>query len=451
MHEYFESFALVLIFRNKSQIERTVLTPIIREDLLYYLWKTKSFDMTNLTTEDGQKIEILDYGNQNYDAGPDFSNGKIKIGNTVWAGNIEMHVYSSDWERHNHDLDKAYDNVILHVVFEHDREVHTTTEQYIPCLELKKRIPQKIKENYAQLISNNNWIPCENQLPNVPEHTVTFWLQRLVAERLETKTEYLKTILESTNNDWEETMYIFLMRYMGARVNMDPFESLAQNLPLSIIQKNKDDLQKIEALLYGQAGMLLATYENDEYYNGLKSEYRFLAKKYKLTHIPPVSWKFAKMRPAGFPTIRIAQMAQILYSSEYLFSRILATKNIQSIKQIFQAKPSEYWEDHYRFGTESIYKEKQLGEGFIDLIIINVVSPLLFLYGKSIADEQYRDRAIEHLEALKPEKNKIVSNYKELGVVVSSAADTQGLLQLKKAYCDPKLCLSCSIGNKLIG
>lgn len=428
-----------------------MLTPIIREDLLYYLWKTKSFDLSDLLTEDGQPIEIIDFGNQNYDSGPDFSNGKVKIGNTVWAGNIEMHVYSSDWERHNHDLDKAYDNVILHVVYEHDREVHTTAEQFIPCLELKHRIPIKLKQNYAQLISNNSWIPCERQLPVVPEHTVTFWLQRLVAERLESKTNYLKSILLHTNNDWEETMYIYLMRYMGARVNMDPFESVAKNLPLSIIQKNKDDLQKIEALLYGQAGMLLATHANDKYYEGLRSEYQFLSNKYKLNHIPPVSWKFARMRPAGFPTVRVAQMASIFYNTEHLFSQILASKDTPSIKQLFKATPSEYWKSHYRFGTDSIYREKQLGEGFIDLIVINVVSPILFLYGKSIDNEQYCDRAIEHLESLKPEKNKIITNYKSLGVNVSSAADSQGLLQLKKVYCDPKLCLSCSIGNELIG
>jgi hypothetical protein len=427
-----------------------MLTPIIREDLLYYLWKTKSFDMTNLFTKDGQPIEIIEFGNQNYDSGPDFSNGKVKIGDTIWAGNIEMHVYSSDWERHNHDLDKAYDNVILHVVYEHDREVHTTTEQFIPCLELKNRIAAKIKHNYAKLISNNSWIPCESQLPNVAEHTITFWLQRMVAERLESKTDYLKTILVQTNNDWEETMYIYLMRYMGARVNMDPFESLAKNLPLSIVQKNKDDLHKIEALLYGQAGMLLATHADDAYFEGLKSEFQFLSKKYRLTNIPPVSWKFSKMRPAGFPTVRIAQLAQIFYNTENLFSQILGAQDTKSIKHLFHATPSEYWEHHYRFGTESIYREKQLGGGFIDLIIINVVSPILFLYGKSIADEQYCERAIEHLESLKPEKNKIITNYKDRGVKATSAADSQGLLQLKKAYCDPKLCLSCSIGNKLI-
>jgi len=197
--------------------------------------------------------------------------------------------------------------------------------------------------------------------------------------------------------------------------------------------------------------MLLATHKEDEYYEGLKSEYQFLAKKYALTHIPLVSWKFARMRPAGFPTIRLAQVAQILFNSEHLFSQIIAAKTTKEIKDLFRATPSEYWEDHYRFATDSIHKEKPIGEGFIALIIINVVSPVLFLYGKSIGEDQYCDRAIVHLEALKAEKNKVINQYRKLGVKVQSAADSQGLLQLKKAYCDPKKCLSCSIGNTLIG
>jgi len=407
------------------------------------------FDMSDLETEDGQKIEIVDFGNQNYDSGPDFSNAKVKIGDTLWAGNVEMHVYSSDWERHCHDLDTAYDNVILHVVYEHDREVHTTTEQFIPCLELKSRVPKDIYKNYASLLTNNLWIPCEKQISMVPEHTVSFWLQRLIAERLETKTQYLKTIVELTKMDWEESLYIFLMRYMGAKVNMDPFESLAKNLPLKLIRKNKDDLMTLEALLYGQSGMLMADFA-DDYYQKLKNEFRFLSQKYSLTPIPPVSWKFARMRPAGFPTIRIAQVAQILFHNEQLFSQIIEIEDTKQLRKLFKVTPSEYWEDHYRFGTESKPKVKSIGDGFIDLIIINVVCPVLFLYGKSIGNELYCDRAVSHLEEIKPEKNKIIRGYQSLGVSVSSASESQALLQLKKSYCDKKRCLSCSIGNKLI-
>ena len=248
-----------------------MITPIIREDLLYYLWKTKSFDMVNLKTTHQQEIKIVQFGNQNYDSGPDFSNGKVKIGETLWAGNIEMHVYSSDWERHCHDIDKAYDNVILHVVFEHDKEVYTTTEQLIPCLELKDRIPKPILKQYSQLLANNHWIPCEKHISMVEKHTISFWLQRLVAERLESKMKYLRQIFQQTNSNWEKTLYLYLAIYMGARVNKDPFETLANGLPFLLIQKNRNELHKIEALLFGQAGMLNANFE-DEYFRELKKE-----------------------------------------------------------------------------------------------------------------------------------------------------------------------------------
>ena len=426
-----------------------MLTPIIREDLLYYIWKTKSFDMSNLKTEDGQYIEILQFGTQNQDSGPDFSNGKIRIGDTLWAGNIEMHVYSSDWERHCHDIDKAYDNVILHVVFEHDRDVHTTTEQLIPCLELKNRIAKSILSKYGQLLANDNWIPCEKQISKVEPHTISFWMQRLVAERLESKTEYLKKILDQTNTDWEETLYICLSRYMGARVNMDPFETLAKSLPYVLVQKNKDDLFTIEALLFGQSGMLEANYE-DPYFKDLEGEYKFLAKKYNLRHMSPISWKFARMRPIGFPTIRIAQLAQILHNRDRLFSKVILENDSKQLRRLFKVKTSIYWDNHYRFGKEAKYKEKKVGDKFVDQLIINVICPIVFLYGKYIADERYCERAIGHLESIKAELNNIVRKFKSLGVSCKTALDSQALIQMKNSYCDNKQCATCVIGSSII-
>lgn len=426
-----------------------MLTPILREDLLYYIWKTKSFNMTNLKTEDGQPIEIIQFGTQNFDSGPDFSNGKIKIGNTLWVGNIEMHVYSSDWERHCHDIDKAYDNVILHVVFEHDKEVFTTSEQFIPCLELKNRIAKPILSKYAQLIANNNWIPCEKQISKVEDHTVSFWLQRLVAERMGNKTGYFKKILDQTNANWEESLYIYLSRYMGARVNMDPFESLAKSLPYVLIQKNKNDLHKIEALLYGQSGMLQADFK-DSYFQELKKEYKFLVNKYKLKSIPPISWKFARMRPVGFPTVRIAQLAQMLYNNDRLFSKIILENDTQELKKVFKVNTSPYWDYHYRFGKESKFKEKNIGDTFIDQLIINVVCPVVFLYGKYIADEDYCERAIGHLETIKAEENNIVKKFKSIGISCKTASDSQALLQLKHVYCKEKQCVACAIGSAII-
>jgi len=426
-----------------------MLTPIIREDLLYYIWKTKSFEMSNLKTVDGQQIEIIEFGNQNYDSGPDFSNGKIKIGNTTWVGNVEMHVYSSDWERHCHDVDKAYDSVILHVVFEHDKEVFTTSEHLIPCLELKNRIAKPIMSKYAQLIANNNWIACEKHINKVEDHTISFWLQRLVAERVGRKTGTLRKILDQTKTNWEESLYICLARYMGARVNMDPFESLARATPYVLIRKNRNELHKIEALLFGQAGMLEANFD-DEYFVELKREYRFLAKKYKLKSQLPVSWKFARMRPVGFPTIRIAQMAKILYQNDRLFSRIIFENDTKVLKSIFKVKPSSYWENHYRFGKEAKFMEKNVGESFLDQLIINVVCPIVFLYGKYIADERYCERAINHLEKLKAEKNNITRKFKTIGVNCTTAADSQALIQLKKNYCNEKQCMTCAIGSAII-
>lgn len=426
-----------------------MLAPIIREDLLYYIWKTKSFEKTNLKTEDGQRVEIIQFGTQNYDSGPDFSNGKIKIGNTIWAGNIEMHIYSSDWERHCHDIDKAYDNVILHVVFEHDKEVYTTSEQHIPCLELKERISKPILYKYSQLLANDNWIPCEKLISRVEQHTVSFWLQRLVAERVESKTEYFKKILDQTNTNWEETLYICLSRYMGARVNMDPFESLAKSLPYILLQKNKDDLHRIEALLYGQSGMLEANYK-DEYFRNLKEEYHFLKNKYSLKSIPPISWKFARMRPVGFPTIRIAQLAQILFNNDRLFSRIILENDTKELRKLFKVKTSPYWNEHYRFGKNAKYKEKNVGDSFIDQLIINVICPIVFLYGKYLADENYCERAIGHLEMIKAEENNIVRKFKSIGVSCKTASESQALIQLKNSYCNEKQCVSCSIGSSII-
>jgi len=426
-----------------------MLQPIIREDFLYYIWKTKSFDLTQLLTQDQQPLEILQFGTQNFDAGPDFSNGRIEINGTTWVGNIEMHVYASDWERHCHDLDKSYDTVILHVVYEHDKEVYTSSEQKIPCLELKNRIHPTLLTNYARLIANNNWIPCERLISNVRPHTISFWLQRLVAERMSAKTERLKKLLIKTNFDWETTLYICLSRYMGARVNMDPFEHLAQSLPHLIIQKNRNDLFKIEALLYGQAGMLQADFE-DAYFQELKKEYLFLAKKYNLNAIPVVSWKFSRMRPIGFPTIRIAQLAQIFFHNDRLFAKIAEEKHAREIRNIFKVHTSDYWTEHYRFGKLSNPKIKNIGDQLIDQLMVNVICPIVFLYGKYIADERYCERAIAHLESTKPEINKVTKGFKERGVRCQTASDSQALIQLKKGYCDEKRCVTCAIGNAII-
>lgn len=426
-----------------------MINPIIREDFLYYVWRTKSFDIIDLKTIDGQDVEILDWGYRNNDSGPDFSNAKVKIGETLWAGNVEMHVYTSDWEKHAHDTDPAYNNVILHIVYEHDKDILNAKDKKIPTVTLASRIDPNLHNNYADIIASESWIPCARHINKVPTHIVSFWLQRLVAERLTLKGDYMKSLHQQYNGDWESVAYIFLSKYMGAKVNGEPFEALANSLPLTILMKNKDDSNKIEALLYGQAGMLSANYK-DDYFLTLKEEYNFLKKKYDLRSINPTSWKFSRMRPVGFPTIRISQLASIISNMDGIFTSITEAKDIQTLRSLFSVSAHPYWDTHYRFDKESSQKKKSLGKSFVDMVIINVVCPLLHLYGQSIDSQSYSEQAINHLESLKAESNAITKRYKELGVKCNSAADSQAIIQLKKDYCDKKKCMSCAIGNFII-
>lgn len=420
----------------------------LNEDLIHYLWKTKRFTYDALKTTENLSVDILSWGSHNHHSGPDFSNGKVKICDTVWAGNIEMHISSSDWDRHKHTGDPAYDNVILHVVWEHDKEIIDQNGDPIPTLVISQYVDQALLNRYAELMQNELRIPCENLISNVDLSRMNLWLHNVLIERLESKTIYLTDLLKHTENDWNQVFFIALAKYMGLKINADPFEQLARSFDVNILWKIGNNLTQIEALLFGQAGMLLSI-DGDEYYQFLKTEYKHLANKYQLQHIEVVGWKFARMRPANFPTVRIAQLASLMYSHRSVFSKLLDAKNIDEIYKILKVSPSEYWSDHYRLNKDSIHKEKPIGDNLIQIIIINVVAPLLFLYGKQHGNEIYQDKSIEYLEATKPEINKITKLWKELGVKAESAYFSQGLIQLKTQYCDHKKCMSCSVGNQL--
>jgi len=423
---------------------------IIKEDLLHYVWKTKQIDIENLTSTEGHTVTIQEWGNHNHDSGPDFFNGKVIVDGILWAGNIEMHIYSSDWEKHSHECDSAYDNVVLHVVYEEDKPIYNHEEKRIPCIELKDRIAEPLKQNYGKLLQSTYTIPCEAVIGKVDPLTVSMWKSRLIAERLEEKARYTKTFLVDYNQDWETAFYITLCRYMGARVNTEPFEALAKNLPLHILHKNKDDLHKVESLIYGVSGMLEVNY-TDEYFINLKSEWKFLSKKYALSNIPPVMWKFSKMRPPNFPTVRLAQLAQILGKHPTIFAMMLDETEPTKLREIFEVTASTYWDQHYRFDTISKEERaKSLTSSFIDLILINVVSPVLFLYGLEKGQPEYGERAINLLETLTSEKNSVISKWKSLGISSDTALDSQSLIHLKSKYCDHKKCLSCNIGNKIV-
>jgi len=421
----------------------------MRENFLHYLWRMKRFDLSDLKTTEGEVISIQNFGTHNIHAGPDFLNAKIQIGETLWAGNVEMHVHSSEWITHKHQDDAAYKNVILHVVLEEDRPIFRETGERIPSLELKKRIPLKLVNTYQKLIHNEHWIPCQHHFFQVSNLTKNLWLDRLLVERLETKTTIIEEYLERNKGNWEETFYQFLARNFGVKVNSEPFLALAESLPLITLAKHKNNLFQIEALLFGQSGLLEKELE-DDYPNRLKKEYQFLKNKHSLSTNFGVSWRFLRMRPANFPTIRIAQFATLIHQSVHLFSKILEAKNVKTIEQLFKVELSDYWANHYVFDKESTTRKKQLGKNAIHLLLINTIVPFLFLYGKRKAETSFRDRALQLLEEIKPEKNSTINKWKELGMEPESAYQTQALLQLKNEYCTPQRCLECGIGGAIL-
>lgn len=421
----------------------------IKEDFLHYVWRLKKFNFQDLNSTEGEAIQIISVGEHNHDAGPDFTNARIKIGKTLWAGNVEIHQKSSEWYLHGHQSNRAYDNVILHVVLEEDSIVYRENGERIPCIELKTRIPAKLSARYLYLLHNESWIACEAQIHRVSSIVRDLWLDRLMVERLEQKIQAIEKSLQANQYNWEESFYYFLARNFGVRVNAMPFELLARSLPLSILSKHKDQLFQIEALFFGQAGLLQPDF-TDAYPLRLKKEYLFLQKKYNLQAISAKNWKFLRLRPANFPSIRIAQFAQLIFQSAHLFSKILAVKNEREVRNMFDLKISNYWNNHYVFDKPSVQKNKNLGTNTIRLIIINTISPFLFYYGKYTGREVYQEQALSLLEQLPAEQNKVIRQWKKLGINAHSAHQSQALLQLKNNYCDAKKCLECKIGNTLM-
>ncbi|MBK8670909.1 MAG: DUF2851 family protein [Saprospiraceae bacterium] len=423
----------------------------IKEDFLHYLWRAKKIPPHHYVTTDGRSLEILDFGIYNTDAGPDFFNAKIKVDNTIWAGNIEMHVFSSDWKKHKHQHDKAYENVILHVVYENDHPIRQSENEPtpIPTLELKGKIPRIYLENYLTLVQSTLDIPCSTLIRAVDKDKIALWKYTLTVDRIHQKATAAEEIYRSAGNDWEETLYIMLARYFGSKVNTEPFERLARSLPLSIINKNKDKKETLEALLYGQAGMLMAHYQ-DEYFTSLKKEYIYQQKKYNLTPTDPVAWKFSRLRPMNFPTVRIAQFAGLLYRVTFLFSQVKEAETPAEIRKMLVSGVSEYWIDHYRFEVPAVPVLKNTGQDFIDSLMINAISPVLYLYGKMNDDERYIQKAISILEHTAGEQNQITELWKSVGIPTGSAFDSQALIHLKNQYCNEFRCMACKIGNEIM-
>lgn len=420
----------------------------MKEDILQYIWKFQYYNKSELRCTDGQALSIFHPGNQNSNQGPDFTQAKIKIEETTWAGNIEVHVESGHWNLHKHTGDPNYDNIILHVVWKHDVEIKDVSGNNLPTLELQSRVSKILLEKYRQLMLHPKFIACESQLNELNELTLSHWKQRLVAERLIAKSAAILEDLEKANGHWEEVFWWYLAANFGLKVNSAIFKQVAQSLPVSIVAKHKHNLLQLEALLFGQAGLMEEEFE-DKYALMLQKEYRFYQKKYSLK---PVNGElfFLRMRPANFPTIRLAQMAKLIYESEHLFSKIKATSSVKEVKKMFDLTANDYWHYHYVFDRKTDYKEKKLGKQMIENIIINTVVPVLFAYGLHKDENSYKEKAISWLEDLSPEKNSITNGFTNLKFTNKNAFDSQAFIQLKKHYCDHKLCLQCSIGNSIL-
>ncbi|MCL1943174.1 MAG: DUF2851 family protein [Candidatus Azobacteroides sp.] len=417
------------------------------EDLLHYVWKHKLFVSRITETVTGEPVEIIDTGTRNVHAGPDFFNAKIKIGKTLWAGSVEIHTHSSDWYKHGHDKNPQYNSVILHVVKYYDREVFRLNGEPIPQLLLS--YPELIDEGYEYLLSSDTAVPCSLQLSGILPLSVTSWLNALTIERLEQKTERIFCRLKQSGNNWEEVMYVMLGRYFGGGVNTDAFERLTRSLPYIRLLKHKDSLFRMEALLFGQAGMLSYPGE-DDYFSELKKEYDFLRHKYKLQPIDPVCWKSHRLRPANFPELRIAQFAAVYHRLSGLFSRIMKAADLSELHELFKIRPSDYWNTHYSFGTVSPESGKSIGNTLIDALLINVVIPVIFSYGITLDYSVLTDKAFSFLEELPPENNSIIREWAGLGLKASNAGDSQALIHLKKEYCEQKKCLYCRIGREIL-
>lgn len=420
----------------------------MREVFILYLWENKLLAPTLFTT-DKQSVTVLHPGRANHDAGPDFLNARIKIGETIWAGNVEIHVIASDWYKHHHDADKAYDNVILHVVYEADKQIYTSTKLAIPTLEIKNSFDTSILLRYRAFIDSKRWIACENMIKDVQRFTWLSWLDRMIAERLEHKTSLIFTLLQQLNNDWESCFYQLLVKNFGFKVNQTAFEQLGRMLPLKVLLKHRDQLFQLEALLFGVAGLLDGAFE-DDYPNKLQKEFQFLASKYDLSTMKASQWRFMRMRPVNFPTIRIAQLAALIHHHGSLFSKIRFAENNKQISAVFELKASDYWTTHYQFDKQSGNTAKKIGSDAIRLLMINTVVQMLFAYGKYHADTAQQEKALMLLEYLEPENNSLIDKFEKVGLKPANALQTQALIYMYQSYCKPKRCLECRIGHVLM-
>lgn len=420
----------------------------MKEDFLHYLWKFKKFRTSDLQTTNHQSITIIHSGEYLQLAGPDFFNAQIIIENQKWAGNVEIHLQSSDWYVHHHEKDEAYDNVILHVVWQHNVSIFRKDNTEIPTLELKNFVDQEVMARYQSLVLPKTWIYCENQIRLVPSFVLRNWKERLFFERLERKSELIDFVLTQTHNDWEATLFCLLAKNFGLNSNGAVFFKIALSIPFSILRKENNTTESIEALLFGISG-LLTDEKEDVYYSWLRAKFNYLVHKHQLVLPVLEPLQFFRLRPDNFPTIRMSQLANVYGAHLNLFSKIMESNSAAQLYQVFQVSASQYWQNHYQFDHASTSRKKSLSRSFIDLIIINTIVPIQFAYAKSQGKENI-ETGILMLESIKTEQNSTVQKFQSMGVIAESAFESQSLLQLKNEYCCKSRCLECDIGMELL-
>ena len=427
------------------------------EQILQYVWQHRLWRNDDMTTNDGRRLRVLDPGLLNTDAGPDFFNAKVELDGRVWVGNVEIHDKSSDWYLHGHDKDAHYNNVVLHVVGVADRDVQTQEGDFVPQMVLK--VPESVRENYAELLRTDAYPPCYRIIPNLTSLMVHSWMAALQTERLEQKTVAIEERAQKTGGSWEDAFFITLARNYGFGINGDAFEEWARHIPLQAVGKHRDDLFQIEAIFMGQAGLLELEaiperYQkdalNEGYFAKLRNEYQYLAHKFSLKPMDSKLWRFLRLRPQNFPHIRISQLANLYYQRKISLSALADCTDMSAMANLLQTQVTPYWETHYTFGSESVRNMKHLSPASINLLIINTGVPMLFAYGRHSMKEELCDRAFDFLEQLKAENNHIIRMWQEVGLEVKTAGDSQALIQLKREYCDKRDCLRCRIGYEYL-
>lgn len=422
----------------------------MRENILHFIWQHQYYNFTQAVTYSGDSIQILHQGNQNNNAGPDFEQAKINIGKVEWNGDVEIHLKSSDWKAHKHQFDKSYNRVVLHVVWEHDKEVRREDGTFLPTLVIKELVDNELLHKVDGLINSIESIPCLSQIHKISKITLIDTIQRVLISRLERKSEMVLVELETTKGDWAEVAYRLLMRQMGMKVNGDSFYDLAELVPYKLIRKYSHSQMSLEALLFGVSGLLKMA-KDDEYTQFLKGEYAFLNQKHQLLNeLKPQQWKFMRLRPSNFPTLRLAQTAALLAQTTNIFEIFTSFSDAKEFTRGFELTTSDYWKSHYRFCKLSKKKVPDFGKSSVDLLLLNVVAPLLVAYSKKTDDQVYLNKAIVITEQVKSEKNRIIRQWEKVDIHPKNGAESQGLIELYNEHCAAKKCLNCGIGYSIL-